>query len=258
MSTLRRFVTPLAIVAAAAVLYIMFPYDVLGLTALAPSKDLSTAAAIVFWVAAILVIVGLFLDRKAPQSEAVEIEAPRFVRYLTRNTQAGLIWLAIRLFLGAQWVEAGLHKAQGTGWLDGGVALKGFWTAAVAVPQTGKAPITYDWYRGFIQMLLDNHAYTWFSYIIVFGEIAVGVGLIFGILTGFAAFFGALMNISYLLAGTASTNPVMFTLAVGLILAWRVAGYYGLDRYLLPARGVPWRRTAAAPARRPVSTPATS
>jgi thiosulfate dehydrogenase [quinone] large subunit len=33
----------------------------------------------------------------------------------------------------------------------------------------------------------------------------------------------------------------MFTLAVGLILAWRVAGYYGLDRYLLPALGAPWR-----------------
>jgi thiosulfate dehydrogenase [quinone] large subunit len=36
----------------------------------------------------------------------------------------------------------------------------------------------------------------------------------------------------------------MFTLAVGLMLAWRVAGYYGLDRYLLPLLGTPWRRGA--------------
>jgi thiosulfate dehydrogenase [quinone] large subunit len=50
------------------------------------------------------------------------------------------------------------------------------------------------------------------------------------------------MNMSFLLAGSASTNPVMFTLAVGLMLAWRVAGYYGLDRYLLPMLGTPWRR----------------
>ena len=49
------------------------------------------------------------------------------------------------------------------------------------------------------------------------------------------------MNMSFLLAGSASTNPVLFTLAVGLMLAWRVAGYYGLDRYLLPALGAPWR-----------------
>ena len=78
-------------------------------------------------------------------------------------------------------------------------------------------------------------------WLITFGEIAVGLGLIFGILTGFAAFFGAFMNMSFLLAGSASTNPVMFTLAIGLILAWKVAGYYGLDRFLLPMLGTPWQ-----------------
>lgn len=85
-----------------------------------------------------------------------------------------------------------------------------------------------------------NHE-AWFAYVITFGEIAVGVGLIVGALTGIAAFFGAIMNMSFLLAGSASTNPVLFTLAIGLMLAWRVAGYYGLDRYLLPMLGTPWR-----------------
>ena len=47
------------------------------------------------------------------------------------------------------------------------------------------------------------------------------------------------MNMSFLLAGSASTNPVLFTLAIGLILAWKVAGYYGLDRYVLPLLGTP-------------------
>ena len=32
-------------------------------------------------------------------------------------------------------------------------------------------------------------------------------------------------------------------MAIGLILAWRVAGYYGVDRYLLPMLGVPWHAT---------------
>lgn len=68
----------------------------------------------------------------------------------------------------------------------------------------------------------------------------MGLGLILGILTGFAAFFGAFMNMSFLLAGSASTNPVLFTLAIGLMLAWKVAGYYGVDRWLLPRLGVPW------------------
>ncbi len=76
--------------------------------------------------------------------------------------------------------------------------------------------------------------------LITFGEIAVGVGLLVGCLTGVAAFFGAMMNMSFLLAGSASVNPVLFTLAIGLILAWKVAGYYGVDRYLLPLLGTPW------------------
>jgi len=50
------------------------------------------------------------------------------------------------------------------------------------------------------------------------------------------------MNMSFLLAGSSSSNPIMFTLAVGLMLAWKVAGYYGLDRYLLPLLGTPWRQ----------------
>jgi thiosulfate dehydrogenase (quinone) large subunit len=45
-----------------------------------------------------------------------------------------------------------------------------------------------------------------------------------------------------MLAGSASTNPILFTFEIGLMLAWKVAGYYGLDRYLLPALGTPWRR----------------
>ena len=48
------------------------------------------------------------------------------------------------------------------------------------------------------------------------------------------------MNMSYLLAGSTSVNPVMFALSIGLMLAWKVAGYYGVDRYLLPRLGVPW------------------
>src|SRR4029450_8846238 len=97
-----------------------------------------------------------------------------------------------------------------------------------------------DWYRSFIQTLLDNGAESWFAPLIVFGEMAVGIGLILGVLTGFAAFFGALMNMSFMLAGSASSNPVLFTLAIGIMLAWKVAGYYGVDRYLLPLLATPW------------------
>ena len=47
--------------------------------------------------------------------------------------------------------------------------------------------ITFDWYRGFIQLLADNHAEGWFARLIVFGELAVALGLILGTFTGAAA-----------------------------------------------------------------------
>lgn len=66
------------------------------------------------------------------------------------------------------------------------------------------------------------------------------MGIIVGGPVGIAAFFGALLNMSFLLAGSASTNPVLFTLAILLMLAWQVAGYWGVDRFLLPILGAPW------------------
>lgn len=208
-----------------------------------PKGSISQIVTVLFWVSFVALLVVLFEMRKEPGGEQVEVEGPAFTRFLFGNTRAGLFWLPIRLFVGFAWLEAGWHKASGAGWLDGGSALQGYWTHAVAIPAqgSGSPAITYDWYRTFLQTLLDSHAYTWFAPLIAFGEMAVGIGLIVGCLTGFAAFFGALMNMSFLLAGSASSNPVMLTLAIGLILAWKVAGYYGVDRYILPMLGTPWR-----------------
>jgi thiosulfate dehydrogenase [quinone] large subunit len=50
------------------------------------------------------------------------------------------------------------------------------------------------------------------------------------------------MNLNYLLAGTVSTNPILLILQLFLILAWRVAGWYGLDRWALPSLGTPWQK----------------
>ncbi len=50
------------------------------------------------------------------------------------------------------------------------------------------------------------------------------------------------MNLAFMLAGTTSTNPVLAILGVLLVLAWKNAGFIGLDRYLLPILGTPWRQ----------------
>ncbi|MFP5343486.1 MAG: DoxX family protein [Candidatus Limnocylindria bacterium] len=208
-----------------------------------------------FWVAFIVLLVLLFADRKQAGGETVEIEGPAFARFLFSNSRAGLFWLPIRLFLGFAWLDSGWGKLTNpdNAWLGGGAALRGYWERAASIPEEGRPPITYDWYRDFIQGLLDSGAETWFAPLIVYGELAVGLGLLVGALTGIAAFFGALMNMSFLLAGSASTNPVLFTAAIGLILAWKVAGYYGVDRWLLPMLGTPWHPAVLARRKDPVS-----
>src|SRR4029079_3246743 len=135
-------------------------------------------------------------------------------------------------------------------------SLLGYWQSAVKIPDAPARPaITFEWYRDFLNILINNHAESWFAFLIVFGEIAIGLGLIAGALTGIAAFFGAFMNMSFLLADSASTHPGLFALGIGLIRAWRVAGYYGLDRYLLPRLGVPWHARVNAGAAPPMSAP---
>jgi len=211
-----------------------------------PEGVVRTVVTYGFWFLFIALLVILFQERKQPAqdnaAETTDIKEPAFARFLFNNTRAGLFWLPIRLFLGFAWLEAGLHKLTGQGWVnDGGSALAGYWQSAVKIPATGSGKISYDWYRDFLNTLLTSGSEQWFAWVITFGEIALGVGLLLGALTGVAAFFGALMNMSFLLAGTASSNPVLFTLAIGLMLAWKVAGYYGVDRYLLPLFGTPWR-----------------
>lgn len=176
---------------------------------------------------------------------AAPVSDPVLVTKLFNTTRFAWVWVIVRLYVGYQWLTAGWHKATDPAWVDTGAALKGFWTKAIALPAApAKPPISYDWYREFIQFLLDSGTYTWFGKLIAYAEVAVGVALILGVLTGFAAFGGALMNFSFMMAGTASTNPVLFILSVLLILAWKVAGYWGLDRWVLPFVGTPWRSEA--------------
>lgn len=170
--------------------------------------------------------------------EEIIVEENPFSRFMFMNTRSAWIWLILRLYLGYGWFMAGIGKVTSDAWTgeNAGTAVKNYLEGALARVGEGDVPAWYGW---FLEHVAIPNA-TEFSYLVAWGEVLVGVGLIVGFLTGICAFFGAFMNISFLLAGTVSTNPVMFIIAVMIMMAWKVAGWYGLDRWALSILGTPW------------------
>jgi len=188
--------------------------------------------------------------------QPVAITDPPAAVALFNNPKLAWIWLLVRLYLGYTWIESSLGKFSNPAWTSGEM-LRGFWERAVLIPDAPARPaIAFDWYRAFIQMMLDGGAYTWFNKLVMCGELLVGIALVLGLFTGIAAFFGGFLNWNFMMAGTASTNPLLFVIAVLLILAWKTAGWWGLDRWLLPLVGTPWRPGRLFGKKEPEKSPA--
>jgi thiosulfate dehydrogenase [quinone] large subunit len=228
------------------------------------SNTVSGRSFLVYFLAglAVLLVAAVGLSRyytpgeDAVSGDEVPAQEPRFARFLSRSTLAAPLWLGIRLFLAYDWANAGYHKLTDPKWFGTGEALMASWTRSVTPAASGAAPASYEFYRNFLQMMLENQAYTWFSKVIIFGELAVGLGLLFGALTGFAAAGGILMNTAFMFAGSLSSNPLLLLLEILIVWAWRAAGWLGADRVLLPALGVPGAPRPATPsAPAPAPTP---
>lgn len=173
-------------------------------------------------------------------SSSVIFEDPPIARALFGDTRWSWVWLVLRVYVGVEWLREGLAKASTPGWIgEHAGSFMTMWVTLALKKTQGAHPDVQGWYAAFLQHIVLPNAAVW-SYAITFGEMAVGIGLILGIFTGIAAFFGTTMNASYLLAGTVSTNPILFAFGSLLVLAWKTAGWWGADRWLLPALGTPW------------------
>jgi thiosulfate dehydrogenase [quinone] large subunit len=180
-------------------------------------------------------------DQSSGGRAVVAVEDSPIARALFGDVRWAWLWLILRLYAGWQWLQAGWEKIHDPVWTGGkaGTAITGFVTNALT-KTSGAHPDVQSWYAWFLQNVVLANATAW-SFVISWGESLIGVALILGIFTGIAALFGGFMNMNYLLAGSVSTNPTLFLIAMALILAWKTAGWWGLDRWVLPALGTPWR-----------------
>ena len=180
------------------------------------------------------------VDRRYSSRNVQTIEDSPIARSLFGDVRWAWIWLILRLYVGYEWLSAGWDKLHSAAWVgsSAGTALTGFVNNALAKASSAH-PDVQGWYAAFLQGVVLPHAALWGT-LVAWGETLVGIALILGLFTGIAAFFGSFMNVNYLLAGAVSTNPILFAIATWLVLAWKTAGWWGLDRWLLPALGTPW------------------
>lgn len=149
-----------------------------------------------------------------------------FIEFIRHNKVFAGVLAIIRVYLGFTWLTAGIGK------ITAGFDASGFIQGAIA-GAAGDNPSVQGWWAVFLEKVALPNASV-FSYMVAYGEVLVGMALILGIFTSFAALMGMTMNFAFLFSGTVSTNAQMVLLTVLVLVAGFNAGRYGLDRWVLP------------------------
>lgn len=136
-------------------------------------------------------------------------------------------WLAVlRIGLGLWWLESFRHKNK-RAWLVEGAGIS--WGASVAEK--------HKW--GFVRTGFDKVVRPRpkaMAYIVVFGELAIGLGLVLGFLTPIAAIASALLSLVYFFLmindwAEQGQNSMMFVMAV-VVLGAQAWNTWSIDSWL--------------------------
>jgi uncharacterized membrane protein YphA (DoxX/SURF4 family) len=101
------------------------------------------------------------------------------------------------------YIPAGWSKVTSGKWLFGdGAPIMNLVNGAIA------ADGTPAWYVWFLQNIVTPLAGL-FATLVALGELAIGLGLLVGLLTGVAAFFASFVNGNFVLAGALGSNPLL-------------------------------------------------
>ncbi|MRH42760.1 DoxX family membrane protein [Aquibacillus halophilus] len=149
-----------------------------------------------------------------------------FVEFLRKNNVMAGVLAIIRVYLGYAWLTSGWGK------VTGGFDATGFIQGAIG-KATGEHPAVQGWWAAFLESVALPGSGV-FSFLVAYGEVLVGIALILGLFTNFAALMGIIMNFAFVLSGTVSTNGQMILLTFFILVAGYNAGRFGLDRYVIP------------------------
>jgi thiosulfate dehydrogenase (quinone) large subunit len=168
-----------------------------------------------------------------------DLPTPRLADLLFKTWVGAILLLPVRLYFGWEWLKTGWEKVTDPAWMSTGKAVSGFAAGALERGTAGDHPaVAYGLWQDWLGFLRDATWFTpTFAKLIAVGEVAIGVALILGAFTGIAAFFGASLNLSFMLSGVAGVNPAFLAAQILLVAGWRVAGQVGADYWLLDRLG---------------------
>ncbi|MGX7042697.1 DoxX family membrane protein [Leuconostoc holzapfelii] len=154
------------------------------------------------------------------------------ITWLRHSKVAMWLLTVLRVYLGFQWASDGFAKLTGPKPFDASGLIMWAIKHPVTDPTGAKA---FPWYDWFLNTFTNHgHATAAFSFLVSWGELLVGLGLIFGTLTLAASFFALVMNFSYLGAGVVSVNPTYIIIGGILLISGFNSGKIGLDRWVTP------------------------
>ena len=152
-----------------------------------------------------------------------ERTTPGVFGWLRESKIAGVAWLAVRVWVGIMWIQAGVAKvwgAENPAFLhNNGAGVAGF---------AGHGAAAYSWWGSFLHSFVVPNA-SWIAVIVAFGELAIGLGLAFGCLTRIAAVASLALLFTYVMSGTASVCALYALAAVVLLATWRTSSWIGMD-----------------------------
>lgn len=144
------------------------------------------------------------------------------MNFLRNNKVIAGILALLRIYIGYRWLTASIGKLT-----SGGFDASGF------IKMASENTATPAWWQTFLETVALPNAGL-FSFMVQWGELLVGIALILGIFSNFAALMGIVMNLSFLFSGAGIMDAQMAALTVFIAIAGSNAGRYGLDRWFLP------------------------
>jgi thiosulfate dehydrogenase (quinone) large subunit len=132
-------------------------------------------------------------------------------------------WTAMRVWLGAMWIQAGAAKlwgAENPFFLhNNGAGVAGF--AAHGTP-------AYTWWGSFLHSFVVPNA-GWIAILVAVAEFTIGVALCAGLFTRVAALGSLALLFTYVMSGTASVCAFYALFAIVILTFWRTSSWLGID-----------------------------